>query len=294
MDPYADLRDLTVPATYVFAIVVIFGEFFVLAALRKPYSHRSGFASLMSGGASFLMLFLADRAFYAAVFSFAYAHRLTTLPVGPLTVLLTFLVYDFAFYVVHRAGHEVRLIWCFHAVHHTSDEMRLSSAVRGSAFDFLYLPWLFALIPLLGVHPSLLLVVESFARMWGIATHVSPHLVGRVAWLERFLVTPSVHRVHHGNQPDYLDRNYAEVLTLWDHLFGTYQPEVEPPVYGLTTKIDADALPDIHLDPFRALVRDVRAASTLRAKLRVIFDAPGWSESEDGRNVTVRRRAGRV
>ncbi len=277
-DPFASLRAVAVPATYVFAVAVIFLELFILVVARKPWTHRSGVASLASGAASFALLFVADRLWMTALYALAYRHRLFDLGGGPAVWLGTFVAYDLMFYVVHRLGHEVRLFWCFHHAHHTSTEMRLSSAVRGSAFDFVYLPWFWAWIPLLGVHPSLLLVVESFARMWGILTHVSPHLVGRLGPLEGVLVTPSVHRVHHGKNAAYLDRNYGETLLLWDRVFGTYVPETEEPRYGVTKPIDGDSLAAIHLGPWRDLAHDLARARSWRARLGHLFAPPGWDD----------------
>ena len=291
MDPIAaalaPLHRVAVPATYAFAIVVIFGEFFVLRALQKRVSVRGGVTSLASGGLSFGLLFLADRALFGGLYAWSHAHRFATLGTSWPVWLGAFVVYDLMFYVAHRAGHEVRALWCFHAVHHTADEMRLSSAVRGSALDFIYLPWFFVWIPLLGVHPLMLLTVEALSRMWGIATHVSPHLVGRLGPLHGLLVTPSVHRVHHGRDVDYLDRNYGEVLLLWDRLFGTWQRETHAPTYGVTTPIDANGLVAIQVGFWQGLARDLARAPDWRSRARYLLDAPGYAHDGPDHRVRV-------
>jgi sterol desaturase/sphingolipid hydroxylase (fatty acid hydroxylase superfamily) len=147
-------------------------------------------------------------------------------------------------------------------------------------------------IPLLGVHPAMLLVVESASRMWGVATHLSPALVGRLGLLDRVVVTPSVHRVHHGTELAYLDTNYGEVLLLWDRLFGTWTPERATPTYGLTTPVDPCDLAAVQLSPWRALWRDLARAPTLTARLRYLLDAPGWSHDGEDLRVTALRRRG--
>ncbi|MCB9765549.1 MAG: sterol desaturase family protein [Alphaproteobacteria bacterium] len=274
-DSLERLLALAIPATYVVSVAVILGEFLALRRLAVPVDRRAGKASLLSGGLSFGGLALANRLVFVGLMHVAWAHRLADLGLGLLAFGVGFVVYDLMFWVAHVAGHRVRLLWCFHAVHHTSEEMRLVAAVRGSALDFVYLPWFFVWIPLLGVHPSVVLIVEAFGRIWGVLTHVHPRFVGRLGALDRWLVTPSVHRVHHGRNPAYIDQNFGEVLTLWDHLFGTWAPEVEPPDYGVLEPVDAGSLADIQLSPWRDLWRDVRAASGLGGRLRALFASPG-------------------
>ena len=188
-----------------------------------------------------------------------------------------FLVYDFMFYVAHRAGHRIRILWCFHAVHHTSEEMRLTTAIRGSAFDFVYLPWFFVWLPLLWFHPMMVLIVEATGRLWGVATHIHPRFVGRLGWLDRIIVTPSVHRVHHGRNEAYLDRNYGEVLTLWDHVFGSYIVEIDTPDYGVLAPVDSGDLADVQFSAWRSLGRDLSNAHGLRHAVGILFGPPGSS-----------------
>jgi sterol desaturase/sphingolipid hydroxylase (fatty acid hydroxylase superfamily) len=285
---------VAVPATWGLSVGVIALEYAVLRlVVRHPIDRRGGVTSLLSGGASFGLLALANRLVFAGVLEAAWAHRVVTLPTAPWAWLAAFLLYDLGFYVGHRAGHEVRLLWCFHSVHHSAGEMRLASAVRGSALDALYLPWFHAWLPLLGVPPAMLLAVEALARVWGVLTHVSPALVGRLGPLEAVVVTPSAHRVHHGREPEYLDRNFGEVLALWDRLFGSFTAEGHPPSYGLITPYADDRFVTVQASPFRALWRDLRRAPTLSARLRYLFDAPGWShDGPDLRVRAARRRAG--
>ena len=290
--PLASIARVAVPATYVVAVALIVGEQLALRAMGLRPRARQPLASLARGALSVGLLAVATRLLFAGLMERAWAHRATDLGAGPLAWLATFVTYDLMFWVAHVAGHRVRLLWCFHSVHHTSTEMRLTSAVRGSALDFVYLPWFFVWIPLLGVHPAMLLVVESASRMWGVATHLSPALVGRLGLLDRVVVTPSVHRVHHGTELAYLDTNYGEVLLLWDRLFGTWTPERATPTYGLTTPVDPCDLAAVQLSPWRALWRDLARAPTLTARLRYLLDAPGWSHDGEDLRVTALRRRG--
>lgn len=281
------------PLAYAVSVGAIVGEFLLLRVLSVPTSRRQGLASLASGLLAFGGLGLAYAVLYTGLLHVAWGARLVDLPGGVVPWLVGFVVYDLMFYVAHRLGHEVRLLWCFHSVHHTSEEMRLTSAIRGSALDFVYLPWFFVWIPLLGVHPVVVLLVEAASRIWGVLTHVHPRFVGRQPWLERLLVTPSVHRVHHGRNEAYLDRNYGEVLTLWDRLLGTFEPESEAPDYGVLKPVDPGDFLDIQLSPWRALWADLRRAPDLSSRLRYLFDAPGYAHEGPDERVRA-RRAGRA
>jgi len=260
--------------TYALAIGLIVFESLVLRLTGKPLNRRSDNASIISGVLAFGGLALANRFLFVGLMHLAWSHHLVDLGLGPIAWLVAFIVYDLMFYVAHRAGHRVRLLWCFHTVHHTSEEMRLTAAIRGSALDFVYLPWFFIWIPLIGLHPSIILIMESFGRLWGVMTHIHPTIVGRLGWLDRIMITPSVHRVHHGRNVRYIDRNYGEVLIFWDVLFGSYQAENEPPDYGVLTPVDAESVVDIQLVAWRHLWRDVRATTGVINKIRTLLGPP--------------------
>ncbi len=281
-----------VPATYVVSIGALLLEYVALRLLKERISHRQGRASVLSGVLAFGGLGLANRVGFIALLHLAWAHRVTDLGLGAAAWIASFVVYDFMFYVGHRLGHEVRLLWCFHSVHHTAEEMRLTSAIRGSAFDFVYLPWFFIWIPVLGVHPSIFLIVEAAARIWGVLVHVHPRFVGRLGLLDRLIVTPSVHRVHHGRDRGYLDTNYGEVLTVWDHLFGTWVIEEQAPDYGVLKELDPGDFQAIQLSPWADLWADLRRAPSLGLKLRYLFDAPGFSHDGPDSRVRALRREG--
>ena len=280
---------IAVPATYVVAVALIGLELLLLGALGALPNRRTVASSLGSGALTFGFMALAQALVHAHLLDAVYAHRLLDPPLSGWVWLGAFVLYDFSFWLGHLAGHRVRLLWCFHAVHHTTPEMSFTAAIRGSALDFVYLPWFFLWIPLFGVPPAMLLVVESVSRTWGVLSHVSPRLVGKLGPLEGLFVTPSAHRVHHGTELPYLDRNYGEVLALWDRLFGTYAVETSPPRFGLVSPLPDERLSTIQLSPWRALAHDLRRAPDWRARLRYLFDAPGWSHDGPDQRVTTQR-----
>ena len=157
-----------------------------------------------------------------------------TLPEAAWAFLVTFLIADFAYYWYHRLNHEVTVLWTMHHTHHSSQWMNLTTAVRLNWVANFISPALFAPFILLGISPewmSLSLAIGLFYQFFLHTETVRP-----LGWFEgRLLNTPSAHRVHHGSNKLYIDKNYGGALVVWDRLFGTYQAEVEPVRYGVTT-----------------------------------------------------------
>jgi sterol desaturase/sphingolipid hydroxylase (fatty acid hydroxylase superfamily) len=156
------------------------------------------------------------------------------LPDTAWSFLVTFIVADFAFYVYHRASHAFPLLWTMHHAHHSSPWMNLTTAVRLSWLGKFASPLIFAPFVLLGLSPEFLTASLALGLVFQFFLHTE--VIGRLGWFEgKLLNTPSAHRVHHGSNTQYIDKNYAGVFIVWDHLFGTYEPEGEPVRYGTTT-----------------------------------------------------------
>jgi len=169
------------------------------------------------------------------IYAWVFEHwRLATLPADSLWVwLFALLAYDFLYYWLHRMGHEVNLLWAAHQVHHSSEYFNLSTALRqtstGAFFSWpFYLP-----LALCGVPPVVFVAVGLIDLLYQYWVHTE--LVRKLGWLDNILVTPSNHRVHHGQNSYCIDRNYGGILIIWDRLFGTFATErdAEPVVYGL-------------------------------------------------------------
>jgi sterol desaturase/sphingolipid hydroxylase (fatty acid hydroxylase superfamily) len=188
---------------------------------------------------------------------------------------LAFLLYDLAWYTDHRIGHRVGFFWAMHQVHHSSEEYNMTVASRGFVWDITLLNRpTFYLLPLLGVSPLQFITISICTNVWGIAQHT--RAVGRLKGLDWLLATPSNHRVHHGREPKYIDRNYGEVFMIWDHLFGTYQREEEEPSYGVTVPIETYNVVSIELAGIQRLRRKIGTACTWQDKLRCIIRPPEW------------------
>lgn len=149
------------------------------------------------------------------------------------TFLLTFVLADFVYYWFHRASHVWKPLWAFHLIHHSSLFMNLSTAYRLNWFSALVSPLFFIPLALLGCPESFIVLSYALNLLYQFFLHTEA--VGKLGVIEGVIDTPSAHRVHHGSNPIYIDKNFGGVLLIWDRLFGTYQPETEPVRYGITT-----------------------------------------------------------
>lgn len=189
---------------------------------------------------------------------------------------------DFCYYWFHRLSHDVRLLWAAHVNHHSSEYYNLSTALRQSVTTpFTGMPF-YWILPILGFDPAMILVLGAINTLYQYWIHTE--LVDRIGPLEAVFNTASHHRVHHGTNVEYLDRNHAGIFIVWDKLFGTFEPERAKPVYGLTKNIRTFRLWTVAFHEFEAIWRDVKKARSLREVLGYVFMPPGWSP--DGSTLT--------
>jgi sterol desaturase/sphingolipid hydroxylase (fatty acid hydroxylase superfamily) len=188
--------------------------------------------------------------------------------------ILLFLLQDLAFYTMHFVDHKVRLFWAVHVTHHSSEEFNLGVGFRSSVFEPIYRFIYFIPIVLLGFEPLDVFFVFSITQLYGIFIHTQ--YVRSLGVLEWFMATPSHHRVHHGRNPKYIDRNMGMFLIVWDRLFGTFEPETEPVVYGITNPPKSNRPDEVILHEFRNIAQDVKRAPDMKSKLMYIFGPPGW------------------
>jgi sterol desaturase/sphingolipid hydroxylase (fatty acid hydroxylase superfamily) len=182
---------------------------------------------------------------------------------------------DFVYYWDHRAGHEIRLLWASHVVHHSSQRYNLSTALRQTwtgEYTFLF----FIPVVAVGVPVEIALASWSFNLLYQFWIHTEA--IDRMwGWFEWLFNTPSHHRVHHGTQSQYLDRNYGGILIVWDRLFRTFEPEGERVVYGLTKNIETHNPLKVATHELVAWWHDVRSARSWRDRLGYTLRSPGWA-----------------
>lgn len=213
-------------------------------------------------------------------YAWLYEHaRLWTLdPASPWTWLLGFVAVDFCFYWAHRSLHRYNLLWGAHQPHHSSEDFNLSTALRKGAFQTAF-DWPFYLpLALLGLPLPLFLVLLGAQLVYQFWIH-SQH-VGRLGMLEWFMVTPSNHRVHHGQNDRYIDKNHGGVFIVWDRLFGTFADETEAVRYGVTTPVRTFDPLRLQFSWWRLLWADAMATRSWWDKLRLWWMPTGWRPAD--------------
>jgi sterol desaturase/sphingolipid hydroxylase (fatty acid hydroxylase superfamily) len=197
---------------------------------------------------------------------------------GWVTWVVALVGIDFMYYWDHRAGHEVRLLWAAHVVHHSSQRYNLSTALRQTwtgEYTFLF----FIPVVAVGVPVEIALAAWSVNLLYQFWIHTEA--IGKLwGWFELVFNTPSHHRVHHGSQSQYLDRNYGGVLIVWDRLFRTFEPEGERVKYGLTKNITTHNPLKVATHELVAIAHDVRSARSWRDRAGYVLRGPGWSPTQ--------------
>jgi sterol desaturase/sphingolipid hydroxylase (fatty acid hydroxylase superfamily) len=207
-------------------------------------------------------------------FAFVYEHRVADIdPSRAWWAWLVLLVAeDFCYYAFHRTHHAVRLLWAAHVNHHSSRYFNLSTGLRHTLLTPFTSPLFWAPLALVGFSPWMILVAQGWSQVYQLWLHTEA--VDRLGPLEWIFNTPSHHRVHHGKNARYLDRNHGGIFIIWDRLFGTFEPEGERVIYGLTTDVEPRTLWNLITHELRAIARDERAATTTSAKLAAVFGSP--------------------
>lgn len=188
------------------------------------------------------------------------------------------LVADFIYYWEHRIAHEVRLLWTQHAVHHSSRDMNIATAVRFGPLEGVWALIVHIPMILMGFSPDVVIGAQLVVLAY--QTWLHTELIGKLGPLEKVLNTPSHHRVHHGCDDKYLDRNYAGILIIWDRMFGTFQVEEETPRYGLKRDFNSQNPFVVWFSELPELFRNLRDARSGREVWMRLFGPPGWSPKE--------------
>lgn len=257
---------------------------------RKAYTWKDTFANvylmLLNGGID-----LVFRVVYLAILNYFYVHALISIQQVFLYWFALLVIEDFLYYWLHRFDHEIRLFWAVHITHHSSRLMNFSVGFRSSAFQPLYRFIYFIPLALLGFKPIDILFIYASTQIWGIFVHTE--MIGKMGWIEYFMVTPSHHRVHHGSNPKYLDKNMGMFLIIWDKLFGTFQAELpaesyQPITYGLTKNIENPNAITLVFHEWKQIWLDMTQKEiSFKTRLHYLFGPPGWSH--DGSRKTSRQ-----
>ncbi len=251
----------------------------------KTYTTKDAFSSIAMGLGNVAIGFLSKLIVLGAL-TFVYEHfRLFTIPIVWWSFILLFFADDLSYYWFHRISHENRLFWASHVIHHSSKHYNLSTALRqtwtGGFYSFLFWLWL----PLLGFHPGMILFQMGISLLYQFWIHTEA-IDKMPSWFEAVFNTPSHHRVHHGSNPIYLDRNHAGILIIWDKMFGTFQPELahEKVTYGLVSNINTYNPIKIAFKEWVALFKDAFTGNkSLSNRIKYLYKPPGWTHDGTGK-----------
>lgn len=202
--------------------------------------------------------------------------------------ILLFLAEDLAFYFEHLADHYCRIFWAVHVTHHSSEEFNLTTGFRSSVFQPLYRFIYFIPLAFIGFKPVDIVLMYSITQIYGILVHTQ-YIKKMPHWFEVLFVSPSHHRVHHGSNILYLDKNMGMCLIVWDKIFGTFQEEIaeEPVKYGLTKPLENPHHPlNIIFHEWVSICKDLKKKTSFSNKLKYLFMPPGWSH--DGSSKTAK------
>ena len=186
--------------------------------------------------------------------------------------LITFILIDFVFYIYHRFSHRVRFLWAIHISHHSSEEMNFAVSMRQAWLGPISKIPFFIVLPLLGLDPTIIAVAGVISTLWGVVGHTQ--IVGKLGPLEWILNTPSHHRVHHGANAEYIDKNYGNLLIIWDRMFGTFEPEKAKVKYGLVNNVNTFNPIKITFMGWQSMMLDIRKAKNYKEVFSIMFGPP--------------------
>ena len=273
------MTNLTVTDVYIIGLPIIFMLMMAEATVsqyqnKKYYKNKDTLCTsgLVVGN---ILMSLTIKGATLALHFYLYQFRIfdisNSIPVWLLWVL-TFVLIDFVFYIYHRCSHKIRFLWAIHMSHHSSEEMNFGVSLRQAWLGPVSKIPFFAILPLIGFDPTVIAVAGVISTLWGVVGHTQ--MVGKLGPLEWILNTPSHHRVHHGSNPEYIDKNYGNLLIIWDRLFGTFEPEKAKVTYGLVNNVNTFNPIKITLMDWQAMLREIKEKEKVSEKIKIFFGAP--------------------
>ncbi|WP_240155240.1 sterol desaturase family protein [Chitinophaga sp. Cy-1792] len=268
-------------------VLLILAEIIITTIDHRDLYKPKDAASSIAMGLGNVIIGGFTKAFIFGAYTVVYQFRFITLDYVWWVWILCFFADDFSYYWFHRTSHTVRYFWASHVIHHSSESYTLATALRQTwtgnlTGSFIFWLWM----PLAGFTPIMIMTMQAVSLIYQFWIHTE---VIHKLWapVEFIFNTPSHHRVHHGSDLDYLDKNHGGVLIIWDRLFGTFTPELERPHYGLTSNIHTFNPLRIATHEWTDIFRDLGKSRSVKEVWYYIFGAPGWSA--DGSKKTTRQ-----
>jgi len=267
---------------YVVALPIILLMIFVevlVASARNISAYKTndslGTLGLLTGN---ILMAVSIKGFTLAFHLFLYEFRVFDLvSLFPIWILwlMTFVLIDFIFYFYHRISHRSRFLWAIHMSHHSSEEMNFVVAYRQAWLGPISKVPFFMILPIIGLDPTMIAVAGVLSTLWGIVGHTQ--IINKLGPFEWIFNTPSHHRVHHGSNAQYIDRNYGNLLIIWDRFFGTFEPEIEPVKYGLVKNVNTFNPIKITFMGWQEIYQDIKNSTSSKEALGHFFGPPKTS-----------------
>ncbi|MCY7420738.1 MAG: sterol desaturase family protein [Chitinophagaceae bacterium] len=277
-----------------FVLLVIAEWYYSYKEQKALYETKDAFSSMALGIGNVISGF-GSKVLVFGVFFLVYKFRVYTLDASLWWVwVLAFFGDDFSYYWFHRSSHHIRFFWASHVVHHTSERYNLAAALRQTwtgNFTGSFVFWLW--MPFVGFHPLMVMLLQQVSLIYQFWIHTET-IKKMPAPFEFIFNTPSHHRVHHATNLQYLDRNHAGILIIWDRMFGTFQPEEERPVYGLTKNVNTFNPVRIAFHEWVNLVRDVKRGKSLSNGAKYLWNPPGWSHDGSTKTAHEMRKENKI
>ena len=258
-------------------IALITAEFIYSYINKKDFYKKDDTLASMGLLAGNVAVSLITKGSILLLYIYFYQFRLFTvndlLPIWAVWAL-TFIVIDFVYYWYHRCSHRIRFLWAVHMNHHSSEEMNYVVSLRQAWFGPITKIPFFIFMPLVGFDPLITLVAGVASTLWGVLGHTQ--WINKLGLLEYIIVTPSSHRVHHGSNECYIDKNYGNFLIVWDRMFGTFAEEREKVKYGIRENVKTFNPLKITFRVWFQIADDFSKSKTLKSKLLSIFGRPEW------------------
>jgi sterol desaturase/sphingolipid hydroxylase (fatty acid hydroxylase superfamily) len=262
-----------------FVVMVLLERLYYAVYLPKKYPDLDALSSLATGMFARGLRAVIDYFLLFTMYTWVYNNfKIFDLSFTLWGFVVGLVLHDVAWYWQHRIRHRVSFFWAEHIVHHSSNTFTFPVAQRACFTNRLLRSPAFAIAALAGVSPEQFGVVTVITFTWGIFSH--SNTVPKLGWLEGIMVTPSMHRVHHGSQPQYIDKNYGEFFAIWDRLFGTYQEEEETVKFGLVTPLESLNPIVVQFSGYGWLWRRWNASKSGLDKLQYMIQPPEWQHKK--------------
>ena len=273
------MTDLTVNEVYAIGVPIVMAMIFAELLIsnwqnNKYYKKEDTLCTIGLLAGNIIVAFSIKGlilAFHFYLYQFKAFDLVSILPLWGMWVL-TFIMIDFVFYIYHRMSHRVRFLWAIHLSHHSSEEMNFAVSFRQAWFGPISKIPFFMVLPLIGFDPTIIAVAGVMSTLWGIVGHTQ--IVGKLGFVEWVFNTPSHHRVHHGSNKQYIDKNYGNLLIIWDRIFGTFEPEEEPVRFGLVNNVNTYNPTKITFMAWASMIDDIKNKNNFGEMLNTFIEPP--------------------